>query len=123
MNENILIADDDYDNRTIAATALLAAGFRVVEAEDGQKALELALKEKPDLVLLDLSMPGLDGWEVARRIRSGSPSPGPRLVAFTAHAMQGAEEAAKRAGCDGFLTKPCRPMDIVRCVQGWIEAK
>lgn len=122
MNLKILIADDDYDNRTILTQALEAAGFIVVQAVNGQEAVESALKDPPALIFLDLSMPQMNGWEAAKRLRQLPQTAGVPIFAFTAHALQGDETKAKAAGCDQFVTKPCIPREVVKKVQQWLKA-
>ena len=116
--KRILVADDDADSRAVARDALVQAGFDVIEAVDGLEALAAVDRDKPDMVLLDLSMPRLDGWEAARRLKAGV-SAGTPIVAFTAHALAGDEEKARDAGCDDYLAKPCTPKDVVRKAQEW----
>jgi len=121
MKAKVLIADDDIDNRTIAQDALELAGYDVVTAVDGQEALDKIASEKPDVVLLDMSMPKLDGWEVARRVRDDKDLAPAAIIAFTAHALVGEELKAKAAGCDDYLSKPCMPKAIVEKVALWIN--
>lgn len=116
-NLKILIADDDYDNRTILKEALEAAGFQVVQATNGQEAIDMALKELPVLIFLDLSMPKMNGWEAAKSLRQFPQMAQVPLFAFTAHALQGDETKAKAAGCDEYVTKPCIPREVVKKVQ------
>ncbi len=113
MNPKILVADDDFDNRTIAAEALVAGGYDVIQAVNGQEAMDLALKELPSLVLLDLSMPKLDGWRVAFELKKDVRTRVIPNIAFTAHAMKGDEQKARESGCDDFLAKPCTPKKIL----------
>lgn len=115
----ILIADDDADNRAIAQDSLEMAGYVVVLACDGQEALEKAASEKPDVILLDLSMPKIDGWNVARRVRENPEFAGTPIIAFTAHALAGEDLKAKAAGCDDYLSKPCMPKTLVERVAFW----
>ena len=121
MTLKILVADDDLDNRTIATETLRAAGYEVCTATDGVEAVASALKEKPDLILVDLSMPKMDGWETVKRLKTAPETSNIPVIAFTAHAMQGDEQKARDAGCDGFLTKPCPPKKIIEKIKEWIE--
>ncbi|MBI3549100.1 MAG: response regulator [Elusimicrobia bacterium] len=123
MNPKILIADDDFDNRTILTEALEAAGFRVIQAVNGQEAIAAAVKESPDLIFLDLSMPTMNGWEAAKRIRLLPELAHIGIFAFTAHALQGDETKARAAGCDEYVTKPCIPRDVVKKVQEWLKVR
>jgi len=123
VTAKILVADDDFDNRTIAQEALEAAGYRVVLATDGIEALEKMTSEKPDVLVLDLSMPKLNGWEVAKQIRQKPEFAGTAIIAFTAHALVGDELKAKASGCDDYLSKPCLPKDVVQKVASWVGRK
>lgn len=123
MNMKILIADDDYDNRAILKEALEAAGCRVIQAVNGEEALDIAQKETPDLIFLDLSMPKLSGWEVAQQIRTISRVASTPIFAFTAHALQGDEVKARAAGCDEYVAKPCIPREVVKKVRDWFQSK
>lgn len=113
MNRTILVADDDKDNRAIMAAALGAAGYRVLLACDGLEAVDAAVKERPDLILLDMSMPRLSGWDAVRRLKAEPRTEGIPVFAFTAHALAGDELKAREAGCDGYVAKPCIPRDVV----------
>jgi two-component system cell cycle response regulator DivK len=121
MNPKVLVADDDADNRAIAQDALELAGYAVVTANDGEEALEKIASEKPAVILLDLSMPKVDGWEVARRVRADRDLAHIPIIAFTAHALVGEELKAKSAGCDDYLAKPCTPKAIIEKVSHWID--
>jgi two-component system cell cycle response regulator DivK len=121
MNGKILVADDDFDNRTIVREALEAAGYDVLMAVNGEEALEQTKREKPRVLLLDLSMPKLNGWEVAKQIRQEPELSGTVVIAFTAHALVGDELKAKAAGCDDYISKPCLPREVVEKVASWIE--
>ncbi|MBI5623541.1 MAG: response regulator [Elusimicrobia bacterium] len=123
MNPLVLVADDDADNRAVAAAALTAAGFRVALAKDGAAALSLAEAERPDLVLMDMGMPVLDGWETTRRFKASPLLGGVPVLAFTAFALAGDAEKAALAGCDGVLDKPCAPARLVAEVRKIIEAR
>ncbi len=120
MTYKILIADDDQDNRTIAKEILEASGYCVVEAKDGLEAIELISKEHPDVLLLDLSMPKLNGWEVTKRLRNEKATSTMPIIAFTAHVIAGDELKAKGAGCDDYLSKPCMPVEVLNKVQKWL---
>lgn len=108
MAAKILVVEDNPLNLELVRDILLGAGYEVIEAEDGEKSLEIALREKPDLVLMDIQLPGLDGLEATRRMRAEPELAGIPILALTAHAMRGEEERALAAGCDGFITKPIR---------------
>ncbi len=109
----ILVVDDYQDAREMYAEYLQFSGFRVAEAKNGNEAVEQALALKPDLILMDLSLPGMDGWEATRRLKADETTRHIPIVALTGHALAGASEGAKKAGCDSFVTKPCLPDDLV----------
>jgi len=109
----ILVVDDYEDAREMYAEYLRFCGFRVAEARNGNEALEQAFSLMPDLILMDLSLPGMDGWEATRQLKAEPRTARIPVVALTGHALAGASEGAKRAGCDSFVTKPCLPDDLV----------
>ncbi len=109
----ILVVDDYQDAREMYAEYLQFSGFRVAEAKNGNEAVEQAFALKPDLILMDLSLPGIDGWEATRRLKADEATKHIPIVALTGHALAGASEGARRAGCDSFVTKPCLPDDLV----------
>jgi CheY-like chemotaxis protein len=102
----ILYVEDNDDNIYMLSNRLTRAGHTVVIATDGAQGVAMAASEQPDLILLDLSLPEVDGWEAARRIKAGAQTSGIPIIALTAHAMPGDREKALAAGCDDFDTKP-----------------
>jgi two-component system, cell cycle response regulator DivK len=108
MAAKILVVEDNPLNLELVRDILVATGYEVVEAGDGETSLELARREKPALILMDIQLPGLDGLEATRRMRADPELAGVPILALTAHAMRGEEERAIAAGCDGFVTKPIR---------------
>jgi CheY-like chemotaxis protein len=117
MNEQnaplILVVDDYQDAREMYAEYLQFSGFRVAEAKNGNEAVEQAFALVPDLILMDLSLPGMDGWEATRVLKADTRTKHIPVVALTGHALAGSSEGAKKAGCDAFVTKPCLPDDLV----------
>ena len=114
---SILIVDDDPSIRKLVATTLEdVAGFELIEAGDGGEALDLAAEEAPAIVLLDIDMPGLDGYEACRRLRAEDATADTTIVMLTAAAGEEAERAAEEAGADLFLTKPFSPLELLRLV-------
>jgi CheY-like chemotaxis protein len=101
----ILIVEDVEYNRDLLVQ-LLEEEYEVVTAADGAAGIEAAARERPDLILMDLSLPGVDGWEATRRLKAGRETGSIPVIALTAHAMQGDEERARACGCDDYLTKP-----------------
>jgi CheY-like chemotaxis protein len=110
----VLLVDDYPDAREMYSEYLDFSGFEVVEAANGMEALQRAIDEKPDIILMDLSLPVMDGWEATRRLKADSRTADIPVVALTGHALAGISEGAKRAGCDSFVTKPCLPEDLVK---------
>jgi CheY-like chemotaxis protein len=102
----ILYVEDSDDNIYVIKTRLTRAGFTVVIAMDGSQGVAMAATEQPDLVLMDLSLPVLDGWEATRQIKAAPETSHIPVIALTAHAMVGDREKALAAGCDDFETKP-----------------
>lgn len=117
MPKKILVVEDDTDNRRIVARALAVEGYEVLEAVDGVQALARAQAEHPDLILMDLALPNMDGWEATRRLKSDAGTRAIPVVALTAIAMRGDEEQARAAGCDDYISKPARPMAIREIVK------
>lgn len=110
----VLLVDDFPDAREMYSEYLRLSGFDVVEAANGLEALERVAVDAPDIILMDLSLPVMDGWEATRRLKADSATAAIPVVAFTAHVVAGVAEHATKAGCDAFVTKPCLPEDLVR---------
>jgi CheY-like chemotaxis protein len=110
----VLVVDDFADAREMYGEYLKFCGFRVAEAQNGVEAIDKAKRLKPDLILMDLSMPVVDGWEATRRLKADASTKGIPVVALTGHAMTGHSESAKSAGCDVVITKPCLPHDLIQ---------
>jgi len=110
----VLIVDDYPDAREMYSEYLQYSGFDVIEAENGMDALSKAAENSPDIILMDLSLPVMDGWEATRRLKADDRTASIPVVALTGHALAGISEGAKRAGCDAFVTKPCLPEDLVK---------
>ncbi len=102
----ILLVEDNEMNRDMLSRRLMRRGYEVLMAVDGQQGLDMAIAEKPDLILLDMSLPVLDGWDVARRLKSDETLKPIPVIALTAHAMAGDRERALEAGCNDYDTKP-----------------
>ncbi len=113
----ILIVDDFEDNRAMYAEYLRYSGFDVVEASNGAEAIALAIATKPDAVIMDLSLPVLDGWEATRRLKADARTCHIPVVALTGHALEGHSQGAREAGCDCFLAKPCLPETLLSAVK------
>ncbi len=110
----VLVVDDFPDAREMYAEYLAYAGFDVIEASNGVEALERASDSQPDVIVMDLSLPVMDGWEATRRLKANQDTTTIPIVALTGHVLAGISEGAKKAGCDAFVTKPCLPEDLVK---------
>ena len=110
----ILIVDDNLDAREMYGMYLVHSGFRWVEAVNGHDAITQTATERPALILMDATMPSMDGWEATRLLKKDPLTKGIPLVMLTAHAFQEHRDKAREAGADGFLAKPVLPDDLVR---------
>jgi CheY-like chemotaxis protein len=119
----VLVVDDFTDAREMYAEYLQFSGFRVAEAGNGLEALEKAFELLPDIILMDLSMPGMDGWEATRQLKADHRTRHIPVIAVTGHALAGHSEGAKKAGCDAFVTKPCLPDALVAEVRKMLAVR
>ena len=115
--KTILIVEDVEMNRDLLVQ-LLEDDYALLTAGDGEAGVKLAEKHRPDLILMDLSLPGIDGWEATRRLKASPATCSIPIVALTAHAMQGDDERALAAGCDGYLSKPVDEDLLFRTIRG-----
>ena len=106
MMAKILLVEDNEMNRDMLSRRLMRNGFEVVMAIDGEQAVALAQSELPDLILMDMSLPVIDGWEATRRVKAAEVTSNIPIIALTAHAMSGDREKTLNAGCDDYDTKP-----------------
>jgi CheY-like chemotaxis protein len=104
--KKILLVEDNEMNRDMLSRRLTRRGFEVIFAVDGQQGVDLARSERPDIILMDMSLPVIDGWEATRRVKSDAATRGVPVIGLTAHAMSGDREKAIEAGCDDYDTKP-----------------
>ena len=102
----VLLVEDNEINRDMLSRRLTRRGFEVIFAVDGQQGVDLARSERPDIILMDMSLPVLDGWEATRRVKADNATRGVPVIGLTAHAMSGDRERAIEAGCDDYDTKP-----------------
>ena len=109
----ILMVDDFQDNREMYAAYLRYTGFAVDEAVTGTEALDKALATAPDLIVMDLSLPGMDGWEATRRLKADPKTKHIPIVVVSGHALEASVRSAQAAGCDVFLRKPCLPQALL----------
>ncbi|MEX0763222.1 MAG: response regulator [Dehalococcoidia bacterium] len=120
--EVILVVEDNPMNSELVADLLAAAGYKVVPADTAEEGLTLAESAHPNLILMDISLPGMDGLEAARVLKRHPETGNIPIVALTAHAMNGDEAAALAAGCNGYITKPINTRTFVGTVESFIEA-
>jgi two-component system, cell cycle response regulator DivK len=118
----VLLVDDYPDAREMYTEYLEFSGFDVIGAGNGLEALQRAVDDNPDIILMDLSLPVMDGWEATRRLKADNRTASIPVVALTGHALAGISEGAKKAGCDAFVTKPCLPEDLVREIRKILDA-
>lgn len=118
----VLLVEDNELNRDMLSRRLTRRDFEIVVAEDGIEGVRQATDAKPDLILLDMSLPGLDGWEVARRLKADPGTSAIPIIALTAHAMAGDRERALQAGCDDYDTKPIELPRLLDKIASLLEA-
>jgi CheY-like chemotaxis protein len=117
----VLVVDDFEDNRAMYVEYLEFQGFRVAEAVNGEEAVEQATKLKPALVVMDLSLPVMDGWEATRRLKANPKTKDIVVIALTGHAEASHAKKALDAGCDDFVAKPCLPDQLVQRIREHVE--
>ena len=119
----ILLVEDNEMNRDMLSRRLIRSGYEVVLALDGAQGVALAASEAPDVVLMDMSLPVLDGWEATRRLKSDPKTRTLPVIARTAHAMAGDEAKARQAGCDDFDTKPVEYTRLLSKIEGLLQKR
>ena len=117
----VLVVDDFADNREMYSEYLAFSGYEVIEAKNGKEALDAAHDRLPDIIVMDLSLPVMDGWEATRRLKADDRTKRIPVVALTGHALAGHSKGAKEAGCDSFLAKPCLPDQLVAEIRRMLE--
>jgi two-component system, cell cycle response regulator DivK len=120
MSKRILVVDDQEDLRGVLRDLLTGSGYTVIEAVDGEAGVAKAKSDHPDLILMDIQMPVIDGYEATRRIKADPALKPTPVVAVSSFAMKGDEEKARAAGCDHYVTKPYSPMQFLRLVRGFL---
>ena len=118
MTKRILVVEDQEDLRGVLRTLLTGSGYAMLEAVDGETGVARAKSDRPDLILMDIQMPVLDGYEATRRIKADPDLAGTPVIAVSSFAMKGDEEKARAAGCDHYVTKPYSPMQLLRVIRG-----
>lgn len=119
--EKILIVEDNPDNMKLFVSVLIISGYRVIQADSPHQVLDLVTAERPELILMDIQLPEMDGVTLMRQVRERMGDAGPVIVALTAHAMQGDAEKYLSAGFDGYLSKPISVRDFPGQVKGFLE--
>jgi len=117
MSKRILVVEDQEDNRQILRDLLTSADFEVIEAEDGETGLVAAAAHRPDLILMDIQLPGLDGYEATRRIKADAALQAIPLIVVTSYALAGDDDKARAAGCDAYISKPYSPRQLLAKVR------
>jgi len=120
MSKCILVVEDEKDNRQILRDLLGNAGYELTEAENGEEAIAAAAERRPSLILMDIQLPIVDGYEATRRIRSNPDLRSVPIIAVTSHALAGDEDKALAAGCDGYVSKPYSPRDLLAKVRTYL---
>ena len=120
MNSTILLVEDNEDNRTIYRTILEHVGYTVVEAADGEEGIQRARDSGPDLILMDVSIPKINGWDATRTLKADENTRHIPIIALTAHALEQDRERAREAGCDGYLAKPIPPREVIEEVRRFL---
>ncbi len=118
--KTVLIVEDNEDNRIVYATILQHRGYHVLEARNGEEGIRMARESHPDLILMDISVPLIDGWKATEILKGDDATSGIPVIALTAHALAEDRETAKSVGCDGYLAKPCEPRTVVAEVEKFI---
>ena len=121
MIKRVLVVDDQVDNRTILRDLLGSAGIQVLEAENGAIGVEMAMDLQPDLILMDIQMPEMDGYEASRRIKAVPALAAVPIIAVTSYALSGDNDKARAAGCDDYVTKPFSPRALLVIVMSWLD--
>ena len=120
MAKRILVVEDHEENRQILRDLLGHAGFEMLEAYSGEDGVMAAARERPDLILMDIQLPGIDGYEVTRRIKADPALRAIPIIAVTSYALSGDDQKALAAGCDAYVTKPFSPRELLAKIRGFL---
>jgi two-component system, cell cycle response regulator DivK len=121
MKKTILVVEDQEDNRQILRDLLASSGFLMIEAHDGQQALAMARSQRPDLILMDIQLPVVDGYEATRSIKRDPELKHIPVIAITSYALSGDEERAREAGCDAYIAKPYSTRHVLAKIGQFLE--
>ncbi|MBN1679133.1 MAG: response regulator [Anaerolineae bacterium] len=119
--KRILYIEDNFQNKRLVRKILASRGYEVLEADDGLTGVELAIREVPDLILMDISLPGIDGVEATQRIKAFNNTTNIPVIALTANAMRGDRERFIAAGCDDYLPKPISTVDLLNIINKFLS--
>ena len=120
MTKRILVIEDQEDNRRILRDLLSSVGYELIEAENGEDGVAAAAAARPDLILMDIQLPLLDGYEATRRIKAQSALSSIPIIAVTSYALSGDEDKARAAGCEGYVTKPFSPRELLAKIREYL---
>jgi len=121
--KKILVVEDNEINMYLSCRILRSSGYEVIEARSGEEGVELAIKEKPDLIIMDIQLPGIDGLETTKRIRESEADGEVPIIALTSYAMAGDRKKALSAGCTGYIEKPINPETFMNEIKKFLEVK
>ena len=121
MKKNILVIEDDDDNRRILRDLLTSAGYEVIEAVTGQGGVTAAERHGPEMILMDIQLPDIDGYEATRRIKANPSLRAIPIIAVTSYALSGDDVKAFEAGCDAYVTKPFSPRELLAKIREYLE--
>lgn len=120
QKKTVLLVEDNEDNLVVYRTILEHVGYAVIEARDGEEGVNRARSDAPDIILMDISIPKMDGWEATEHLKGDGETAEIPIIALTAHALEEDRAKAMRAGCDGYLAKPVEPRRVVQEVEKFI---
>jgi two-component system cell cycle response regulator DivK len=120
VTKRILVIEDTEDNRQIIRDLMTSAGYELIEAVDGESGVALAASAQPDLILMDIQLPVMDGYEATRRIKADAASAHIPIIAVTSYALSGDEAKTREAGCDGYIAKPFSPRALLAKVREFV---
>ncbi len=120
-DKNVMVVEDNEKNRKLMRVILKAKGFSVIEATTGEEALNILKNQKPDIILMDIQLPGVDGLTLTKQIKADATSSAIPIIAVTAHAMKGDEQKILDAGCDGYISKPVNTQELPFIVEKYIK--
>jgi two-component system, cell cycle response regulator DivK len=121
MSNRILVVEDQPDNRKIIRDVFAPTGYEIIEAENGEEALAAIAKTRPDLILMDIQLPIMDGYTATRRIKANPALKSIPIIAVTSYALSGEEKKAREAGCDDYIPKPYSPRELLAKVRQYLS--